>query len=100
MPYSDGRLSNPTDVSIFTYEKLSRAMRVLIDAEHEAMRLYGYIARSTDKKLTVELLEDATEGERFYAESLKSAVDQNGTALFSVSKRIVSNSFDRKDVLI
>lgn len=59
----------------FTYEELSRAMHFLVDAEHEAHRLYLQIARAADKTKAAEVLKDVADEERFYAESVEFAAD-------------------------
>ena len=64
--------SMPEEKIGFTYDELSRAMQFLIDAEHEALRLYRHISNSIDNNLAVELLKDVADGESNYAESLKS----------------------------
>ena len=74
---SGAPFSISAEETTLTYEELSRAMQVLVDAEHEAHRLYRQIARSTDKEKATQLLKDVAGQERFYAESVRIATNEH-----------------------
>ena len=48
-------------------KELIRAIRFMIAAEYEAIRLYMQLAESTDNKLAIDVLEDTADEERIHA---------------------------------
>ena len=47
--------------------ELTRAVRLMVAAEYEAVQMYTQLAESTDEKLAVEVLKDIADEERVHA---------------------------------
>ena len=67
MPEFGSPFSGLSNDRKLTDEELVRAIRFMVAAEYEAIRLYMQLAESTESKLAVKVLKDIADEERVHA---------------------------------